>query len=383
MAAISAQEVQTFAALMQRAARQASAEATRRVRAYISSHPDATPQEVRDFAIAAVDQCVREYGAAAAAYACDLYDLTMLSEGLDLPRAELWDGDFRAEVEKAVRYQLEKLLAGDVGGFLDAIDEMTGYYVRGTANRTTMQNAQRDNRWVMDAPGRGMAVPTAERADTRKPSNYARRRSRGDALQPGDVAYARVPTGAETCTYCMMLASRGFAYRSMESAGHADHRGCNCLIVAGVHGSTTIEGMDASEQYAVWREFERIDRAVLDGRMTKEEAEAEKKRVLGEHPKAVSQLPEGAVRKTQSNAEMGRGSNMYVPRKDVLQRGSASRPAPAATTEREQLVQQARAIYVERGGDMGLSREQAAERFDLLVDGNTDAQLRKYIQRHK
>ena len=47
------------------------------------------------------------------------------------------------------------------------------------------------------------------------------------------VAWARVLTGAESCGWCAMLASRGPVYRSRKSAGEGDkwHLGCDCLVV--------------------------------------------------------------------------------------------------------------------------------------------------------
>ena len=47
-------------------------------------------------------------------------------------------------------------------------------------------------------------------------------------------AFARVPTGAETCDFCLMLASRGFVYKTSSSAGELAkfHGDCDCAIVA-------------------------------------------------------------------------------------------------------------------------------------------------------
>src|SRR5699024_11270809 len=47
-------------------------------------------------------------------------------------------------------------------------------------------------------------------------------------------AFARVPTGAETCDFCLMLASRGFVYKTSPSAGELAkfHGDCDCAIVA-------------------------------------------------------------------------------------------------------------------------------------------------------
>lgn len=61
--------------------------------------------------------------------------------------------------------------------------------------------------------------------------SYARRTGR-----KGRTGYARVPTGRETCAWCFMLASRGYVYKSFESAGGLDpdhyHPHCDCVVVA-------------------------------------------------------------------------------------------------------------------------------------------------------
>lgn len=65
--------------------------------------------------------------------------------------------------------------------------------------------------------------------------------------------YARVPTGAETCPFCLMLASRGFVYLNAKSAG-ADgnghyHANCDCRIVPGFDGMD-YEGYEPDVLYA-------------------------------------------------------------------------------------------------------------------------------------
>lgn len=49
---------------------------------------------------------------------------------------------------------------------------------------------------------------------------------------PVRARYARVPTGAETCTFCLMLASRGADYLTEASAEAATkyHNLCNCVV---------------------------------------------------------------------------------------------------------------------------------------------------------
>ena len=74
--------------------------------------------------------------------------------------------------------------------------------------------------------------------------------------------YARVPTGPDTCAFCIMLASRGFVYHSAATAGALDHYHDHddCRIVPGwdVYGagpsragswSTSIEGYDPDALY--------------------------------------------------------------------------------------------------------------------------------------
>ena len=68
--------------------------------------------------------------------------------------------------------------------------------------------------------------------------------------------FARVPTGAETCDFCLMLASRGFVYSSKMSAGGVKldhyHSGCLCRVVAGWDGDD-VEGYDTRDIYKRWQ----------------------------------------------------------------------------------------------------------------------------------
>lgn len=57
-------------------------------------------------------------------------------------------------------------------------------------------------------------------------ANVGRDRDKG-------ARFARVPTGFETCTFCLMLASRGAVEHMRKSAGEWKHfhRGCDCKVV--------------------------------------------------------------------------------------------------------------------------------------------------------
>lgn len=80
---------------------------------------------------------------------------------------------------------------------------------------------------------------------------------RMDGLRP---KWARVPSGSETCRFCIMLASRGFVYGSGKSAGALDHyhANCDCRVVQGYEG-TQIEGYDPDAYYRVWRRLENAE----------------------------------------------------------------------------------------------------------------------------
>lgn len=71
------------------------------------------------------------------------------------------------------------------------------------------------------------------------------------------VRYARVPTGAETCQFCIMLASRGFVYHSEAQAGQDGHYhdNCDCRVVPSFNGGG-VEGYDADAYYDQWKAME-------------------------------------------------------------------------------------------------------------------------------
>lgn len=113
----------------------------------------------------------------------------------------------------AVRAFAQKLVDGKPDEFRELCLERLDYEVKTAAERTVLINGGRD-----------------------------RRRPR----------FARVPTGNETCDFCLMLASRGFVYRSADSATHT-HANCDCRIVPS-WDSNEVEGYDPSAIYGRWQE---------------------------------------------------------------------------------------------------------------------------------
>ena len=55
--------------------------------------------------------------------------------------------------------------------------------------------------------------------------------------------FARVPTGLETCAFCLMLASRGAVYHTRKTAGEFRHfhRRCDCKVVPGFEADPDAE----------------------------------------------------------------------------------------------------------------------------------------------
>ncbi len=206
---------------------------------WMRDNPTASIEEIRDKSIEIVCAAVERYGLAGASCACDLFDSVM-----EIPQdeAEVIRPRVRKQVEKGVRYQIRKLITGSTEEpYLVAIDSMASYYVRNYVNATTIGNVERVREKLGIRDGGKKTV----------------------ALKVGDPAYARIPTGRETCTYCMMLASRDFAYHSAESAGNASYRGCDCLIVPGRHKATKVAGYDPGECGRLWQTFKSIDESGL------------------------------------------------------------------------------------------------------------------------
>lgn len=74
-------------------------------------------------------------------------------------------------------------------------------------------------------------------------------------IDPSKPRWARVPRGAKTCAFCTMLASRGFAYLSEDTAGRQMqyHHDCDCQIVPS-WGEHSLEGYDPDEYLRMYDE---------------------------------------------------------------------------------------------------------------------------------
>ena len=174
-----------------------------------------TWDDMEAFAEQVFQTCTEHFGGQAASVACDAYDATMERLGIGARPAQPVQAATSASAAGAVS-SARKASGGDFARFADALSTKAHGAVGRAANTTTIRNAERDYR--------------------------------------KGVRYARVPTGKETCGFCLMLASRGFDYKSRESAGYTwgafnrFHDRCDCRVVAG-DADTVVEGYDPDWLY--------------------------------------------------------------------------------------------------------------------------------------
>lgn len=109
-------------------------------------------------------------------------------------------------IDGAIRGFINHVINGDYDKFVSEICSKGDYEIRKAAATTTVLRAQKDTR-------------------VKK--------------------FARVPSGAETCPFCLMLASRGAVYATVISAGgdwNHYHANCDCRIVPDYTGNLQIDG---------------------------------------------------------------------------------------------------------------------------------------------
>lgn len=179
---------------------------------YMAEHPAATVEGLRERAIDALLTADSSFSERACELSAQMFERTCPG----MRPAVLADAMPREDAEAIARYQAGKLREDDREGFVSQVAQAARDRAMRRSSETTAKNA-------------------------------ARNASRG-------VRYARIPTGGETCPWCLMLASRGFAYRSASAATHS-HRHCDCIALAaagvdrdgrGEDGALAVEGYDRS-----------------------------------------------------------------------------------------------------------------------------------------
>lgn len=177
-----------------------------------------TPENVaecRELVLQVLANVMPTYTTMAAQASADFYDAAReLVVGERLGAQAISDFDMR-KTEGAVRGFVRFVLDGRVETFNDQVLQRIDYEMKRSANMSVVENGRRD---------------------------------------PKSVRYARVPTGAETCDFCLMLASRGFVYQSEGTAGAGHtHYACDCRCVPGWDGME-VEDYDPRSIYDRWQD---------------------------------------------------------------------------------------------------------------------------------
>lgn len=176
------------------------------------------PEAVRDALLEFVPALVAEYGQVAAALAMEWYEHLRFESGAAgtyVSAAVSAPSVTPARVEAEVRFA--------AGHLFEKVDEVEDEDGNVTVVRTPA------------SPAKALAVLTG--ATDKYVKQFGRETVAWNAEREG-VRYARVPTGATTCAFCLVLASRDAVYLSEKSAGSKKfgsanefHGHCDCEIV--------------------------------------------------------------------------------------------------------------------------------------------------------
>lgn len=183
---------------------------------------------VREQVVAVMQACCGASSTMAARLAADFYDGLRDEFGVEDGFRATVDGGYEPEAtEGAVRAFAQDLVDGrPVEQFVGRCADRLDREVRLSANRCVERNARKD---------------------------------------PKRPRWARVPTGPETCQFCIMLASRGFVYHSEELASHA-HAHCDCRVVPSWdRAKAAVEGYDPSYYLALYNDPEAAKRMAPPG----------------------------------------------------------------------------------------------------------------------
>lgn len=219
------------------------------LRAFLQLNPNASKDDLYTFALQIMEQAFRAFGDTAAATAAAKYDETAKKLGYDLDAAENNNSWEQANLMSNAAYYAAQLSNGVFSPerFIYELSSLAYDHALHAANNTISSNADRE-------------------ADFR-----------------AGMRWARVPTGNETCGFCLMLASRGFSYKTREAAGgiygssiNTYHAHCDCRVVPG-DAFTTVDGYDPGHFYDVYSQArEQIEGTAQDewNNMTEAEQKA-------------------------------------------------------------------------------------------------------------
>lgn len=191
----------------------------RAIAEFMRRYPDATTEDTRVFVLDLMGSALPNFTDLTGTLACDLFDELAEEVGFEGERARLYETTDWQIVDRKVHYLAGFLNEGDKERFKSEVSDLTHYCCKRAAYDNMVANC------------RGQRVK-----------------------------WARVPTGLETCAYCFMLASRGFAYLSERSAAegrHGYHDNCDCVVVPGFEGPdgnprVKVDGYDPEVMYRNW-----------------------------------------------------------------------------------------------------------------------------------
>ena len=249
--------------------------------------------EKREAAKLIMEGFVQAYDDTAAKFAADWYDYRAEKSGARLEQAITMTTYSSESVDDVARYQAKKLLDGDDAAFARACGEYARNDLFRSLNETIMDNVGRD-------------------------------KDKG-------ARFARIPTGFETCTFCLMLASRGAVYHTRKSAGEFKHfhRGCDCKVAPSFDpdpDAEVVEGVKPRELYERYTMFKQIDESE---NLNVAEKTAEKRRLLGvPGPEVVYEKPassfakeRGGKRDLAAHSALRADGHAVVVRKETAPKG--------------------------------------------------------------
>lgn len=223
---ITAKEWEAYNEAVSKIADGSASAVERAVLEWCRANPAATAPQAREAAKLIMDGQVQAYDELASAFAAEWYDYRAEADGARLDQAVTSAVYAPEKTDDVARYQVRKLTREGPGAFARACGEYARNDALRALNETIIENVGRD-------------------------------RKRG-------VRFARVPTGLETCTFCLMLASRGAVYHTRESAGEFRHfhRHCDCKVVPSFEDdpdAELVEGYRPKELYDTWNRFKEIE----------------------------------------------------------------------------------------------------------------------------
>lgn len=223
---ISSAEFAAYNRAVARIGDKAASDVESSVLAWCRANASASVAEKREAAKLIMDGYIQGYDDIAAVFAAEWYDHRAQKSGVALDQAITMTTYEPESVDAVARYQAKKLAKGGDAEFAKACGEYARNDAFRSLNETIIANVGRD-------------------------------RDKG-------ARFARVPTGFETCTFCLMLASRGAVYHTRKSAGEFKHfhRGCDCKVVPSFDRdpyAEVVEGVKPRELQERYKVFKQID----------------------------------------------------------------------------------------------------------------------------